>query len=145
VGKTQKITYISVLTGAVTVVVSLIVLPIYGLKGAGISALAAAVVQSLAISRVMNTALKNTIPLAATLNAVYTPILTGTCWALFVVWFNPFVIEGWLVLGVAYIIMLLSTIILIYLATRILPYGKAHEELLIKLFAHLTNKIKQAK
>ncbi|MFN5884787.1 MAG: oligosaccharide flippase family protein [Bacteroidota bacterium] len=145
VGKTQKITYISVLTGMVTVVVSLIVLPIYGLKGAGISALAAAVVQSLAISRVMNTALKNTIPLAATLNAVYTPILTGTCWALFVAWFNPFVIEGWLVLGVAYIIMLLSTIILIYLATRILPYGKAHEELLIKLFAHLTNKIKQAK
>lgn len=142
IGKTQKITYISLLTGTVTVVVSLIVLPVYGLKGAGISALAASVAQSLAISRVMNTALKNVTPLPATLNAIYTPIITGIAWALFVTWLNPFVIQGWLMLATSYIIMLVLTILLIYFVTRMLPYGKEHEELLFKLFGYFKNKIK---
>lgn len=134
IGKTQKITYISILTGGVTVAVSLAVLPVYGLAGAGISALAASMVQSLAISRIMNTALKNIVPLAATLNAVFTPIITGVLWAVFVTWLNPIAVHGWFDLALAYAMMLLTTATFIFIVTRMLPYGKEHEDLLIKLF-----------
>lgn len=141
IGKTQKITYISVLTGVVTVAVSLVVLPVYGLRGAGISALAASIVQSLAISRVMNTALKNVAPLAATLNAVFTPIIIGVVWALFITWLQPYKVEGWLDLALAYGLMLITSALSIFIVTRLLPHGKEHEELLLKLYIHARNKL----
>lgn len=145
IGKTQKITYISLLTGIATVCVSIAVLPAYGLKGAGISALAAAVVQSIAISRVMNTSLKRVIPLPATINAIYTPIIIGVCWAIVVSYLNPFSISSWFDLGSAYGFMIASSFLLIYFTTRLLPYGKEHEELLIKLYIHLRKKISTTK
>jgi len=141
IGKTQKLTYISLLTGLVTVVSALIVLPIYGLQAAGWSALVAAIVQSLAITRVMHTALKSVMELGSILTAIFTPIFTGTLLALLVTWLNPYYPIGWFQLGIAYVIMLLFVAGSIYVITRMLPHGKEHEELIKKLYIHLRTKL----
>ena len=142
IGKTQKITYISILTGLVTVVSALIILPIYGLEGAGWSSLIAAMVQSLAIVRVMNTALKNVVPFTAILTAVFTPIITGVLMAFVVNSFLTYEFTNWFVLGLGYAIMFGLTAVSILLVTRLMPHGKEHEDLLKKLFSHLTIKLK---
>ncbi len=141
IGKTQKITYIAILTGLVTVVASLVVLPIFGLKGAGWSALFASVAQSAAITRVMYTALKNVVPFSAILTAIFGPILTGTCMAFCVYYFFPIPFSNWFSLGIGYFIMLIITSISILFITRLLPHGKEHEELLKKLYTHTKSKL----
>ena len=141
IGKTQKITYIAILTGLVTVVASLVVLPIFGLKGAGWSALLASMVQSIAITRVMHTALKNVVPFSAILTAIFGPILTGTIVAFSVYHFFSIGFTNWLSLGIGYFIMLFVTAVSILFITRLLPHGKEHEELLKKLYIHTKNKL----
>ena len=142
IGKTQKITYISVLTGLVTVVSALIILPIYGLAGAGWSSLIAAMVQSIAIVRVMNTALKNVVPFTAILTAVFAPILTGVIMAYTVNYFLTYEFKGWLTLAIGYATMFGLTSFSILMVTRLMPHGKEHEDLLKKLYSHLTIKLK---
>jgi O-antigen/teichoic acid export membrane protein len=141
IGKTQKITYIAILTGVVTVIASLIVLPIYGLKGAGWSALIASMAQSMAITRVMFTALKNVVPFTAILTAIFGPIFTGTSIAFGVYYLVPIAFTNWFSLGIGYLFMLVVTAISILFITRLLPHGKEHEELLKKLYAHTKNKL----
>jgi O-antigen/teichoic acid export membrane protein len=145
VGKTQKITYISVISGVVNVAAAMFIIPKYGLKGAGFSVLLAALSQLISISRVMHTAVKNTIPLSAVISAVVVPILIGISWASLYTFFQPYLIQGWIDLLLVYLFMIVSSSMLIFLITRLLPYGKEHEELFFKLFAHVANKIKQLK
>ncbi len=145
VGKTQKITYISIISGIVNVVAAMFIIPKFGLNGAGFSVLLAAISQLFSITKVMHTAVKNIIPLSAVLSAVVAPIIIGISWTIFYTFLQPFPVYGWLDLFFVYSLVVASSLLLIYFITRMLPYGKAHEELLFKLFAHLTNKIKQAK
>ncbi len=141
IGKTQKITYISILTGVVTVITALLVLPVFGLRGAGIAALTAAIVQSIAITRVMYTALKGVMPLQATITAVFAPILTGSVCSFLVTFYFSFTITNWFVLGGAYLLMFCTSAFAILAVTRILPHGKEHVDLLKKLFTHLKVKL----
>jgi O-antigen/teichoic acid export membrane protein len=142
VGKTVKITYISILTGIVTVAVAILTIPKYGLIAAGYGPLAGAVVQSMAISRVMHTALKDSVKLSAILTSVYIPIITG-CVLSIIVWQSISITQiGWMQFVLYYTIMNLLNALAIFIVTRILPHGKEHEQLLYKLISHTWQKLK---
>lgn len=143
VGKTQKITYISILTGVVTVVSAAIILPFWGLKGAGWSALIAAAVQSVAITRVMYTALKDTVSLSSIFTAVFAPILSGAALSLIVLVLLDHLFKNWLELGIGYALMFMLSVTVIFFTTRMMPHGKEHEELLKKLYFHTINKFRK--
>lgn len=142
IGKTKKITYIAILTGMTTVIAALVILPVYGLQGAGWGALVAAIVQSVAIIRVMYTAIKEVMPLSAILTAVFAPIVTGVLITLGVSNMVHLEISNWWMLGLGYGAMFALTGTAIVIVTRMLPYGKDHEELLRKLITHILFKIK---
>lgn len=142
IGKTVKITYISIITGAVTVLVSLLAIPKFGLIAAGFGPMAGALIQSMVISKVMRTALKNMISLNIILTTIYVPIITGIVYALSVWYCIPVIQFSWFTFILSYGFMICSTAALIFLITRLLPHGKEYEELILKLYFHLTTKLK---
>lgn len=143
IGKTVKITYISILTGLVTVIVAVATIPKFGLVAAGFGPLAGMLVQSLAISRVMHTALKKVIRLSSVLTTIFVPIISGVGMGLLIWYILPDYTYNWITLIFAYGMMNGITAIAIFLITRLLPHGKEHEELLKKLYFHTLNKLKQ--
>lgn len=143
IGKTVKITYISIITGIVTVVVAYVTIPRFGLLAAGFGPLAGAMVQSLTISRVMHTALKNVIPLSSILSTIFIPIFTGVGVGILIWYLLPVYAYNWFSLLIAYGAINVFTALSIFLISRLLPHGKEHEELLKKLYFHTLNKLKQ--
>jgi O-antigen/teichoic acid export membrane protein len=141
IGKTKKITYISILTGVVTIVAAVIVLPLYGLAGAGWSYLISMVVQSGAIVRIMRTTLKNVTPLKAIFVAIYAPIITGSIVSLAYIKYVRFPVTGWLSLGGSYMVVFVSVAGSILLVTRYLPHGKEHLQLMKSVLTQTLGKV----
>jgi|GEM_PF-3255334 O-antigen/teichoic acid export membrane protein len=142
IGKTIKITYISLLTGIITIVVAAYSIPRFGLIAAGFGPLAGAIVQSMAISRVMRTALKDTIKLSSIITTIYVPIITGCITGMSVWYLLPYSHMGWVNFIGNYILMNTITAVIIFIVTRILPHGKEHEKLIYKLISHTWTKLK---
>ena len=127
-GRTRTITLLSIITGVVTVIVSALVLPRFGLRAAGWSGIAAVMAQVAVINIVIRNIFGRLLPWSYIVTSLYVPILVGLSIAVAISFVEYPAVSTWPQLILAYFILATVTLAAIVTANSALPHGKERNE-----------------
>jgi O-antigen/teichoic acid export membrane protein len=134
-GRTRTITILSIITGVVTVIVSALVLPRFGLRAAGWSGIAAMIAQMAFVLIVLRNIFGAVLSWSAIVTSLHIPILIGLLSALLIAGTGHPIITTWPKLILAYVVLAALMFVATLGVNSLLPHGRernAYMKTLIK-------------
>jgi O-antigen/teichoic acid export membrane protein len=123
-GRTRTITLLAIITGVVTVIVSASVLPLFGLRAAGWSSIAAMFAQMAFVLIVLRNVFGTVLSWSTIVTSLHAPILVGLLIALLIARTGHSVITTWPGLILAYVMLASLMLIATMAVNSLLPHGR---------------------
>jgi O-antigen/teichoic acid export membrane protein len=136
-GKTRIITVMAVATGVVTVIVSAIVLPRFGLKAAGWSGIAAMIVQMMFIFAILKKIFGSILTWSHITTSLHVPIAAGLSVAFLVSGIGRPPLTTWPSLILAYAIVFVLTLVTTLAVNALMPHGRDRNMFLMSMVRSL--------
>jgi O-antigen/teichoic acid export membrane protein len=136
-GRTRTITLLAVITGVVTVIVSALVLPRYGLRAAGWSGIAAMIAQMAFVLIVLRNVFGTVLSWSTIITSLHIPILVGLLIALLIARIGHSVITTWPGLILVYFMLAALMFVATMVVNSLLPHGRERYKYIKKLIINL--------
>lgn len=136
-GQTRVITLLSVLTGVVTIIVSVLVLPRFGLVAAGWSSIAAMLAQIVFVNIMIRKIFGNVLPWTYVITSLYVPIVVGLSIAFMISFVGHPGITTWPRLILSYFVLASGTLGAIVAVNSFLPHGRERNQYMRTLVKNL--------
>ncbi len=136
-GRTRAITLLSITTGVVTVIVSALVLPRFGLRAAGWSGVAAVSAQIVFVNIMLKKIFGKLLPLSYIVTSLYAPIIVGLSIAFAVLFVGEIRVVTWTQLFLAYLAVSVTMFGVIVAVNGLLPHGRERSQFMRTLIRSL--------